>query len=80
MSTMSYILSRAVLRRAPVAARSYGGGHGHKVTMNDLPVPQGDWKEAHSRANSKLRPVESSNSTTVHQNPLTKLILRTISS
>uniref|UniRef100_T1H7H8 Deltamethrin resistance protein prag01 domain-containing protein n=1 Tax=Megaselia scalaris TaxID=36166 RepID=T1H7H8_MEGSC len=22
----------------------YGGGHGHKVTMNDLPVPQGDWK------------------------------------
>lgn len=32
-------------------------GSGIKTTMDDLPVPQGDWKENHSRKNAKYNAV-----------------------
>lgn len=36
---------------------AYHGGHVTKVTMDDMPVPQGDWKEHHSRQNAKYNAV-----------------------
>lgn len=34
-------------------AAYHGGGHHQHSTMNDLPVPAGDWKEQHSQNNAK---------------------------
>lgn len=34
-------------------AAYHGGGHHQHSTMNDLPVPAGDWKEQYSQNNSK---------------------------
>ncbi|KAH8246036.1 hypothetical protein KR026_011741 [Drosophila bipectinata] len=36
---------------------AYHGGHHQHSTMNDLPVPAGDWKEQHSQQNSKYNAV-----------------------
>ncbi|XP_075160870.1 cytochrome c oxidase subunit 7B [Haematobia irritans] len=46
-----------LLKNAGVLSRAAYHGSGVKVTMNDLPVPQGDWKEHHSRQNSKYNAV-----------------------
>ncbi|TMW47922.1 hypothetical protein DOY81_006996 [Sarcophaga bullata] len=47
-----------LLRNVGALSRAaYHGGHGHKVSMDDLPVPQGDWKEHHSRQNTKYNAV-----------------------
>lgn len=34
-------------------AAYHGGEHHQHTTMNDLPVPAGDWKEQHSQNNTK---------------------------
>lgn len=34
-------------------AAYHGGGHHQHSTMNDLPVPAGDWKEQYSQNNAK---------------------------
>ncbi|KAH8235149.1 hypothetical protein KR032_009300 [Drosophila birchii] len=38
-------------------AAYHGGGHHQHSTMNDLPVPAGDWKEQHSQQNAKYNAV-----------------------
>ncbi|XP_017059036.1 uncharacterized protein LOC108099891 [Drosophila ficusphila] len=43
-----------LLKNAGALSRAaYHGGHGPHSTMNDLPVPAGDWKEQHSQRNAK---------------------------
>ncbi|XP_061392565.1 uncharacterized protein LOC133328028 [Musca vetustissima] len=46
-----------LLRNAGALSRASYHGSGVKVTMDDLPVPQGDWKEHHTRQNSKYNAV-----------------------
>ncbi|XP_058981895.1 uncharacterized protein LOC131803939 [Musca domestica] len=48
---------RFFLFSAGALSRASYHGSGVKVTMNDLPVPQGDWKENHTRQNSKYNAV-----------------------
>ncbi|KAH8380507.1 hypothetical protein KR009_011151 [Drosophila setifemur] len=38
-------------------AAYHAGGHHKHSTMNDLPVPAGDWNEQHSQQNSKYNAV-----------------------
>lgn len=36
-------------------SRAYGGGNAHHrpASFNDLPIPEGDWQEAHQQQQSK---------------------------
>lgn len=40
---------------AGIMSRAYGGGNAHHrpASFNDLPVPEGDWQEAHQQQQSK---------------------------
>ncbi|KAH8360322.1 hypothetical protein KR200_001866 [Drosophila serrata] len=44
-----------LLKNAGALSRAayHGGGHHQHSTMNDLPVPAGDWKEQHTQRNAK---------------------------
>ncbi|XP_033241125.1 uncharacterized protein COX7B isoform X2 [Drosophila pseudoobscura] len=44
-----------LLRNAGAMSRAayHAGGHHQHSTMNDLPVPAGDWKEQYSQQNTK---------------------------
>ncbi|XP_020816010.1 uncharacterized protein LOC110190044 [Drosophila serrata] len=44
-----------LLKNAGAMSRAayHGGGHHQHSTMNDLPVPAGDWKEQHTQRNAK---------------------------
>ncbi|XP_023300573.2 uncharacterized protein LOC111682815 [Lucilia cuprina] len=46
-----------LLKNVGAMSRAAYHGHGVKVTMDDMPVPQGDWKEHHSRQNAKYNAV-----------------------
>ncbi|XP_023164133.1 uncharacterized protein LOC111594880 [Drosophila hydei] len=52
---VKHIVKQGLLfRNAGAMSRAaYHGGHHQHSTMNDLPVPAGDWKEQHSRNNTK---------------------------
>lgn len=47
------ILSCSLISAGALSRAAYHGGHGPHSTMNDLPVPAGDWKEQHSQKNAK---------------------------
>ncbi|EDW76730.1 uncharacterized protein Dwil_GK19773 [Drosophila willistoni] len=47
-----------LLKNAGAMSRAaYHGGHHQHSTMNDLPVPAGDWREQHSQQNAKYNAV-----------------------
>ncbi|KAL9902399.1 uncharacterized protein LOC119645044 [Glossina fuscipes] len=47
------IVTRGLLmRNAGILSRALYHGVDKKVTMNDLPVPSGDWQEQNSRQNT----------------------------
>ncbi|XP_065358984.1 uncharacterized protein LOC135953184 [Calliphora vicina] len=46
-----------LLKNVGAMSRAAYHGSGIKVTMDDMPVPQGDWKENHSRQNAKYNAV-----------------------
>ncbi|KAH8307373.1 hypothetical protein KR044_010958 [Drosophila immigrans] len=53
---VKHIVKQGLLfRNAGAMSRAayHGGGHHQHSTMNDLPVPAGDWKEQHSQNQTK---------------------------
>ncbi|XP_039966528.1 uncharacterized protein LOC126763717 [Bactrocera neohumeralis] len=52
---VQHILKQGLLvKNAGALSRAaYHGGHHQQTTLNDLPVPEGDWQEQHSRQNAK---------------------------
>ncbi|KAH8286312.1 hypothetical protein KR054_006578 [Drosophila jambulina] len=57
---VKHIVNKGLLLRnvgAMSRAAYHGGGHHQHSTMNDLPVPAGDWKEQHSQQNAKYNAV-----------------------
>ncbi|XP_053956648.1 uncharacterized protein LOC129242825 [Anastrepha obliqua] len=52
---VQHILKQGLLVKnvGALSRAAYHGGHHQQSTLNDLPVPEGDWKENHSRQNTK---------------------------
>ncbi|XP_036336367.1 uncharacterized protein LOC118746621 [Rhagoletis pomonella] len=52
---VQHILKQGLLVKnaGAVSRAAYHGGHHQKTTLNDLPVPEGDWKEHYTRQNTK---------------------------
>lgn len=52
---MQHLLKQGLLvKNAGALSRAaYHGGHHQRTTLNDLPVPAGDWQEQYSRQNAK---------------------------
>lgn len=59
MLVKQFVSQALLLRNAGALSRAAYHGHGHHKpsTMNDLPVPEGDWYEHHNRQNSKYNAV-----------------------
>ncbi|XP_055843262.1 uncharacterized protein LOC129910044 [Episyrphus balteatus] len=59
MLVKQFVSQALLLRNAGALSRAayHAGGHHKPSTMNDLPVPEGDWQEHHSRQNSKYNAV-----------------------
>ncbi|CAD7080965.1 unnamed protein product [Hermetia illucens] len=57
MLARQIILRSLAARNAGALSRAYHGGHHKVATMNDLPVPQGDWQEAYQKKQAKYNAV-----------------------
>uniref|UniRef100_A0A0K8TPI7 Putative conserved plasma membrane protein n=1 Tax=Tabanus bromius TaxID=304241 RepID=A0A0K8TPI7_TABBR len=47
----------AFIKNCAALTRTYHGGHHKVATMNDLPVPQGDWQEHYQKLQSKYNAI-----------------------
>ncbi|XP_067642563.1 uncharacterized protein COX7B [Eurosta solidaginis] len=46
-----------VKNAAAMSRAAYHGGHHQRLSMNDMPVPEGDWKEQYTRNNARYNAV-----------------------